>query len=210
VVDIIDEVLLPPSIVEPIYQQVAAEFVTLTSLIQLTGLVDALNTTEGPLTLLVPNDVAFAKVGNLANYSNDEIQQILMNHLFDANIYESDLLVVNNKSSSSNDVANLITKTWAVTVSGNNTYVGGALILNPDNLAANGVFHVIDHVLVGSVQATGATPKSPSSSAAAPGSSTTTSSAHTIVPRDVVSSLFFAFAVLLLMSSSHLSVWCCW
>ncbi len=150
VVNVIDEVLVPLSVSESLYKQVSA-FNTLSSLIRLVGLVDALDTSEGPLTLLAPNDAAFAKVGNLANFSNDEIKQVLMNHVFAANIYVSDLDM-------SKTTPNLISSSWSVTQSGNNTYVDGALILSGDNLASNGVFHVIDTVLVGSVKATGATP----------------------------------------------------
>lgn len=148
--NVIDEVLVPLSVSESLYKQVSA-FNTLSSLIRLVGLVDALDTSEGPLTLLAPNDAAFAKVGNLANFSNDEIKQVLMNHVFAANIYVSDLDM-------SKTTPNLISNSWSVTQSGNNTYVDGALILSGDNLASNGVFHVINTVLVGSVKATGATP----------------------------------------------------
>ncbi len=129
---------MPPSVVDPIFYRLEqmGGFSTLLSLISSTNMTNLLNNTQGPITLLAPNDAAFEAVGNLSKYSTPTIQTILMGHVFAGNIFLNDLL-----SSS-------VSKKWNVSRTGSKIYVNDASILTEDMLASNGVIQVLNAVLI--------------------------------------------------------------
>ncbi len=170
-------VVIPPLwYFTPIYQLVfnTPNFTTAIKLIDQTNLTDTLNKTDGPLTFFVPDDAAFAAVGNLASYSNDEIAQILMGHIFNDNIFYEDLF---GKTS-----GNPVFSRWTVTTKGVNVYLDGGLLFDVDNFAYNGVVNAIDKVLIPSSLGSSAPASSPVAPApagtSAPVASSPTSSSN--------------------------------
>lgn len=144
----IDDVLMPP--VPPVLPSIA-EFVAgnddltaLTVAVVRANLFDALNTLS-PLTLFAPTDEAFGFLPtDLLNtlLTNDEfiphLQNLLLYHVFSGEVFASDLFegliaeAINGES---------------VTITSPPLGVNGNTIINADNLASNGVVHLIGGVL---------------------------------------------------------------
>jgi transforming growth factor-beta-induced protein len=145
VVHKIDEVLSPP--VPPTIVEFVAgndELTSLTVAVVRAGLVDALNG-PGPLTLLAPNDDAFGAVpADLLQtlLTNDEfiphLQDLLLYHVLAGTVLAIDLsdgLVAEALNGES-----LVVTLPPIAVNGNK-------VVDADNIASNGVVHIIDGVL---------------------------------------------------------------
>lgn len=120
----------------------------------LSTLVTAINTAnlasalkgDGPFTVFAPSNAAFEKLPDgvlatlLANPSS--LTEILQYHVVSGNVLSSDL--------STGSVNTLLTgKTLSIVVSGASVTINGdASVVAADQLASNGVVHVIDEVLI--------------------------------------------------------------
>ncbi len=138
-----DQVLLPPWVGVSIYQEASRlpDLSNLVSLVNTYNLSGLLNNTQGPLTLLAPDNPAWSAVagGNNSHGGNISFwQDVLMNHIFTGNLYS---IITSTTIQSVNN------KMWNVQQFGNQTLIGGSILVNPDVLACNGVIHVIDRVL---------------------------------------------------------------
>ena len=134
--------LIPPWAYNTILDEIhssGSNYSTLFDLLETHNLGSTLNSTEGPWTLFAPDNQAFAEVGNLSSYSSDEISQILNAHLFSGNL-PLDKFVTNPNSD--------VSARFDVITVGNEVYVDGALIIAGNNLAANGIVHAVDKVLI--------------------------------------------------------------
>ncbi|CAF3636470.1 unnamed protein product [Fusarium graminearum] len=98
-------------------------------------------TAEKNITVFVPNNSAFAKIGSvLANASESDVADILAYHVVNGTVgYSSDL---KNGTLTASDGTKLNIAIYNGTV-----FVNEAKVIVPDVLIANGVVHVIDGVL---------------------------------------------------------------
>jgi uncharacterized surface protein with fasciclin (FAS1) repeats len=95
-----------------------------------------------PLTVLAPSNAAMALAGNLVPPSNDVtlIDEFVLRHVFSGNLYTT---VLEGMSA----VVSLTNETFHVKTNGTDTFIGGAMIVESNILASDGVIQVIDHVL---------------------------------------------------------------
>lgn len=145
VIHVIDTVLLPrKNLVET--AKAAGTFRTLLAAAQAAGLVDALSGKE-PLTVFAPSDEAFAKlpagtVESLLKPENKEkLAAVLKYHVVAGRHLAKDVVTLK-------EVATLNGKHAAIRVDGSGAHIAGAKIVATDLLAANGVIHVIDTVML--------------------------------------------------------------
>ena len=144
VIHVIDTVLLPLDIVD-----IAAgnpDFSTLVAALGAADLVDTLRG-PGPFTVFAPTDAAFAELPDgtlddlLLPENKDTLVDILTYHVAPGG-FESDMLVGQNSVSMVNgDNAEL-------SLSGSSLMIDGATVVVADIIAANGVIHVIDAVIL--------------------------------------------------------------
>jgi len=156
VVHIIDEVLLPPSVPskDKTIVELAESVDSLSTLVAALvggGLVDTLSG-EGPFTVFAPTNEAFAKLpaGTLDDLmkpeNKDQLVDILTYHVVPGKILAGDL-------SSFQAVTTVESKPLHVVSWGGQVQLGPSLtdlskVTLADNLAVNGVVHVIDGVLL--------------------------------------------------------------
>ena len=153
VVHVIDAVLLPELPTNNIWDIVSNSDVhnTLQAAIEAAGLVETLQS-AGPYTLFAPTDAAFAALpaglidALLADPTGD-LTQILFYHVLNGVALSSDL-------SDGQIVTTLQGQTVTVTFSNGNVFINDAQVIAADLLADNGVVHVIDAVLVPSLEET--------------------------------------------------------
>ncbi|NUP94532.1 MAG: fasciclin domain-containing protein [Planctomycetaceae bacterium] len=145
VIHVIDTVLLPrKNLVET--AKAAGTFKTLLAAAQAAGLVDALSGKE-PLTVFAPSDEAFAKlpagtVESLLKPENKEkLAAVLKYHVVAGRHLAKDVVTLK-------EVATLNGKHAAIRVDGSGAHIADAKIVATDVLAANGVIHVIDTVML--------------------------------------------------------------
>lgn len=146
VIHVIDTVIMPSTqtVVETAVK--AGTFKTLASLLQSTGLVNALSA-EGPFTVFAPTDEAFAKLGaaKLAELGKPEnaetLKKILTYHVVPGRVFSP--IVAKGWTASSLAGVELTSKT-----SGGKVTVSGATVTATDIDASNGVIHVIDTVMI--------------------------------------------------------------
>jgi len=148
VIHVIDSVLIPPEPQEELdivdTAVAAGAFDTLVAAVQAAGLEDALRG-EGPFTVFAPTDDAFAALPDgtldalLAN--PDELRRVLLYHVVAGEALAAD--VVNLTSAET-----LLGESVAITVENGSVMVNDANVVQTDVLAANGVIHVIDSVLI--------------------------------------------------------------
>jgi transforming growth factor-beta-induced protein len=119
-------------------------FDTLVSAISAAGLVDELSG-EGPFTVFAPSEDAFAALPSGAlQYllrSPDKLRAVLLDHVVDGDVLSSAL----------NDGQVLVTLADAslfVSIDGSEVMINDATVVGADNIALNGVIHVIDTVLI--------------------------------------------------------------
>eukprot|EP00281_Chroomonas_sp_CCMP1168_P020368 CAMPEP_0206227764 /NCGR_PEP_ID=MMETSP0047_2-20121206/8801_1 /ASSEMBLY_ACC=CAM_ASM_000192 /TAXON_ID=195065 /ORGANISM="Chroomonas mesostigmatica_cf, Strain CCMP1168" /LENGTH=367 /DNA_ID=CAMNT_0053650945 /DNA_START=57 /DNA_END=1160 /DNA_ORIENTATION=- len=155
VVHVVDAVLLPPSTQRTVVDIAAStDFSTLTELLGLAGLVTTLqtNAVETAFTVFAPTNAAFAKipvdtVNCLKNSANrDLLANLLKYHVVDGTVMSTDLVVSTTAGipTLATGTANTFTYSAANTL----THSGTSMITNADNLANNGVVHVIDTVMI--------------------------------------------------------------
>ena len=135
-----------PSIVEIALDVNAktGEFSTLIAALQYADLVDALNA-KRKLTVFAPTDAAFAKLGlnagNIDTLSKSDLTNILLYHVSAGErtaekVIKKDKLKMLNKG------------TALIEVNSNGAFIDGAKIIQTDNMARNGVVHIIDTVMM--------------------------------------------------------------
>jgi uncharacterized surface protein with fasciclin (FAS1) repeats len=117
---------------------------TLASLLDTTGLDESLRS-EGPITVLAPNDAAFtavpsAELDALAA-DPDLLSDVLLGHVFDGRNLAADV-------AGASSLTALSGTEWPVEAQSETVLVGNAAVLEADIEADNGVLHIIDAVLV--------------------------------------------------------------
>ncbi len=134
----------------------AGSFTTLVTAVQAADLVDALKG-DGPLTVFAPNDDAFAKLWEgtvedlLKPESREKLQALLLYHVVPGKIMSTDL-------SGTTKVETLQGGSLEVVVA-DGVKVNYATVIAADIEASNGVIHVIDQVLLPSLEAEGMSAK---------------------------------------------------
>ena len=139
VIHVIDEVLLPPNIVEIAIAN--TNFSTLVTAVVAAGLADTL-ANDGPFTVFAPTDAAFAALppGVLDDLlaDPDYLRQVLLYHVVPGRVLSTDL--VDGKVATAQGAAALIDVAGPT--------IDGVSIIAADIQALNGVIHVIDEVLL--------------------------------------------------------------
>lgn len=112
------------------------------------GLGDALKSAN--LTLFAPTDSAFQasglNTGSFASLPKDQVRTLLLYHVLYASVPAAGLPSgLNSVETASSGIA-FVNKTG-----GGSIYINNAQVIQPDLTTANGVIHVIDHVLTPSV-----------------------------------------------------------
>ncbi len=137
-----------PSIPELLAGEDLGSFATLLLAVELTGLSDTLNS-EGPLTVLAPTDEAFAAALEALGMSAEDalanpelIASILKFHVIPGRYFLRQLT-----SGPTLDTA-LEGESVTFDLTDGAFTVNGVTISNPDNLASNGIVHVVDGVLL--------------------------------------------------------------
>ncbi|HOI35721.1 MAG TPA: fasciclin domain-containing protein, partial [Mesotoga infera] len=145
VIHVIDTVILPPEKETRRIPEIAIEagiFKTLVTALQEASLVEALMG-EGPFTVFAPNDEAFAKLpeGTIESLLKDipALKNILLYHVVPGIYMAEDVL--NMRSLTALNGGQL-------TVNPNEVKIQGSKIVATDIIAANGVIHVIDAVMI--------------------------------------------------------------
>lgn len=118
------------------------DFSVLTDALVETGLVEALGG-PGPFTVFAPTDDAFAPLSDVvAGLNEEQLTEVLQYHVLAAQVAATDLEPEQIVTSLSGEEL-FITFTDG-TVSINN----GAVVIDPDILASNGIIHAVDGVLL--------------------------------------------------------------
>ena len=123
----------------------ADNFKTLVAAVKAAGLVETLQG-DGPFTVFAPTDEAFAKlpagtVENLLKPENKEkLVAILKYHVVPGKVLAADVKTMEAKTAQGQSLK--------LKVSDDGVTVDNAKIVKTDLLAANGVIHVIDHVML--------------------------------------------------------------
>ncbi len=132
--------------------EVAAEagtFNTLIAAAKATDLVDAL-TGEGPLTVFAPTDEAFAKLPEgtvetlLKPENKDKLQAVLLYHVVAGKVTSDEVVNLTSAETLEGDTIDISVKMGKV-------YVDDAQVIAADIEASNGVIHVIDAVILPSM-----------------------------------------------------------
>jgi uncharacterized surface protein with fasciclin (FAS1) repeats len=122
----------------------AGNFKTLLAAVEAAGVGDLL-TSEGPFTILAPTDEAFAKLpdGALDELLQDhpKLKRVIMYHLLPGDVRSDDLAQIDEAPTEEGSIV-------AIEHSNGSTQINDATVVKTDILAANGVIHVIDAVLM--------------------------------------------------------------
>lgn len=145
IIHVIDNVLLPPTVVEVAQQN--PMFSTLVLAVIKAELAETLSG-EGPFTVFAPTNDAFSalfttlNVSGIDALSKEALTPILLAHVVSGNVQSGDL--------SSGSVATLNDdKSLDIAVSGSSVTIDGSVnVIKADVQAKNGVVHVIDKVIV--------------------------------------------------------------
>jgi transforming growth factor-beta-induced protein len=151
VVHAIDTVLIPEGMIPPTIAGLVVardgEFATLLAALQAGELVDALSG-PGPFTVFAPSEAAFAKLPTgtieflLLPENKDLLVKILQQHVVSGDVKADDIT-----AGMETPALNGETLTFAKTEDAGIT-VNGVSVVGADNLALNGVVHVVDEVLI--------------------------------------------------------------
>lgn len=151
----VDKVLLPPSVEIPsTIVDIAGADDNLSKLVELlgsAGLVDALKG-NGPLTVFAPTNKAFAEISSvLDTLTPDEVKNVLLYHVVNAQAFAKDLSDGQNLEtlSATNSVSVSISqcKWWDWSCS-SSVKINDSNVIVTDIKASNGVIHLIDKVLL--------------------------------------------------------------
>jgi uncharacterized surface protein with fasciclin (FAS1) repeats len=122
----------------------AGSFTTLATALQAAGLVDTLKG-PGPYTVFAPTDAAFAKLppGTVDALVKDpeQLRAVLLYHVIPGQVTASQIAVFTGARTVGG-------QPLAFSVDGGMARVNGASVVQADVMAANGVIHVIDTVLI--------------------------------------------------------------
>ncbi len=158
VIHVIDAVLLPPMPQAQAMQQDQQEglgtivdiavadgrFETLVAAVQAAGLVETLQG-EGPFTVFAPTDEAFAALpeGTVEALLEDipALTSILLYHVVAGDVRAADVVALDAAVTVQGELV-------TVTVEGDDVRINDSLVIIADIVAANGVIHVIDAVLL--------------------------------------------------------------
>ena len=148
VIHVIDSVLLPPAEKADIVDTAVADgrFTTLAAALQAAGLVETLKG-EGPFTVFAPTDEAFAKlpagtVETLLKPENlEQLKSILLYHVVSGKVMADQVVTLESADT-------VLGKPVTIKVMDGKVYVNESQVVLTDVLAANGVIHVIDAVLL--------------------------------------------------------------
>ena len=149
VVHVIDKVLMPPT--DPVLSDIP-------TIAQSTGVHDSLVAAltkaslvetlqgDGPFTVFAPTDAAFTEAGiDLDTFVSDEeiavLADILLYHVYSGAVASTDVTDGLTVTMANGDNASFTVTADAVTIE-------GATVTTPDQIASNGVVHVIDKVLM--------------------------------------------------------------
>ncbi|MEO0508624.1 MAG: fasciclin domain-containing protein [Verrucomicrobiota bacterium] len=150
VIHVIDRVLTPSSKTIVDVAENANEFVSLIAALKATGLDTALMG-EGPLTVLAPTDRAFSALpkGTVSSLLKEEnlpkLKEILKYHVIPGRILSSEL-------SKKPSIKTLNGQTLPIVASARGIRLGTARVINGDLNTSNGIVHIIDSVLIPSVE----------------------------------------------------------
>lgn len=143
VIHVIDSVLLPPKDIVDIAVE-DGRFTTLAAALQAAGLVETLKG-EGPFTVFAPTDEAFAKLpeGTVEALLADipALTDILLYHVAEGRQFTADVVKLDK-------IATAQGKSATISLMDGAAKIDGAQIVLTDILAANGVIHVIDSVIL--------------------------------------------------------------
>lgn len=143
VIHVIDSVLLPPKDIVDIAVE-DGRFTTLAAALQAAGLVETLKG-EGPFTVFAPTDEAFAKLpeGTVEALLADipALTDILLYHVAEGRQFAADVVKLDK-------IATAQGKSATISLMDGAAKIDGAQIVLTDILAANGVIHVIDSVIL--------------------------------------------------------------
>merc|ERR1712087_380901 len=152
IVHIINKVLVPPNLVLPVYQnivelaQATGDLSTLVQAVVAADLVATL-TSAGPFTVFAPTNDAFGALpaGTLDTLLKPEnkadLVDILTYHVIPAQVLSTDL-------KPKQVVTTVEGKDLSVTVVDGAVFANKAKVVAADNMASNGVAHIIDGVLL--------------------------------------------------------------
>jgi transforming growth factor-beta-induced protein len=148
VIHVIDAVLLPPAKLSDIVDTAVADgrFKTLAAALGAAGLVETLKG-EGPFTVFAPTDDAFAKlpagtVETLLKPENlEQLKSILLYHVVSGKVMADQVVTLESADT-------VLGKPVTIKVMDGKVYVNDSQVVLTDVLAANGVIHVIDSVLL--------------------------------------------------------------
>jgi len=172
VIHVIDDVLIPPDdIVDTAAKNNA--FSTLVALLSAQGIDLATTLTgDGPFTLFAPTNAAFDRLGDV-DLSTDQLKNVLLYHVSPGNYRLLDIVSKNEFDTAFESegimqtIEVIITKFWwwivSVGVKGDLNNVESNIIAG-DILAANGLIHAIDEVLLPNLQSSSSPPPTPSPS----------------------------------------------
>jgi uncharacterized surface protein with fasciclin (FAS1) repeats len=122
----------------------AGKFKTLVKLVQAAGLAGALSG-PGPLTLFAPTDAAFAKVPaatlKALGKNKAKLKKVLLYHVVAGKVTAAQ--VVKLKSAKTLEGSSV-----AIHVRGGKVDINNAQVTTPDDMASNGVIHIINNVLI--------------------------------------------------------------
>lgn len=135
----------------------AGSFNTLVAALEATGLDETLANLDGTFTVFAPTDAAFAKLGestiNSLLADPATLSNILLYHVIaDAEILADQAINVANGENSLIDMAN--EDKAALSLNGDNLFINLAKVTSVNVMAANGVIHVIDEVILPPATAT--------------------------------------------------------
>jgi uncharacterized surface protein with fasciclin (FAS1) repeats len=127
----------------------AGDFTTLAAALEAADLVDTLKD-DGPFTVFAPTDEAFEAALTELDLTADELladtellTSVLTYHVVEGEVLAEDVIGLDGE-----DVETVNGQTVAITVDGDTVMVNDATVVQADVMAANGVIHVIDAVLV--------------------------------------------------------------
>ena len=151
-IHVIDRVLLPPDLASINTIAAAAmmepQFNTLSKLVTIAGLGDALKDPKATLTVFAPTDEAFKKVPaatlNMLLKNPDKLKKVLLYHVVGSKITSADVAGMGGHG----DPKSLEGSVLKVTTKDGAVYVNNAKVIKADVATGNGVIHVIDSVLI--------------------------------------------------------------
>lgn len=147
IIHVIDKVLLPPTVVD--LATYSESFTSLVSAVVKADLAGTLSG-DGPFTVFAPTNDAFAalfaalEISGLDEVSMEDLTSILTYHVLGDNVLSSEITAGTVKSVSGED--------FEITIDGAVLLNGTIKVTSTDIQGTNGVVHVIDAVLVPSMQ----------------------------------------------------------